>query len=602
MLPNNNFSSLTCQLLDQRDVINSILQRITPIQFIPNLTFYTEQELLDMQYLTGSSLGTLTVQSKIEAFDLETENLEAINGYIHNLAVDNIVIAGITGPFYTGPSGPTGMTGSSGPTGLQGIPGTAVNTGATGPTGAAVPLIPLQFYSPSQTTLPINDPAPTVIRSNAAFVAGTPNDGYSKTVINGYTGGNLLSPITNSIGSFLNSFINVMEKVGNTVYIGGNFTQTIDGSVKYPYIAKWDDVNGLQQVNGPTGPNAPVYSMAYDTTKSLLYVGGAYTTWAGIATNPSNVGAWNVATQAFQTLGSVGLVGGGNPVISLAMDNSSGKLFTGWQSTNRNQNIIVYQNSTWTGCTGAIASIPKKMVIDSANNAIYVGYDSAATPILQQQQIYSINPTTGANTIVYNGSSLTTMTITNSNRLYIGGKRAVTTADLPFGTKSYMGTYIHGGSLTAFQEVGTPINNLSYDTSSNLLYISANTINTTLSSNVNQNTYQSIFSYDETNFNSVADVDIYENGLLQPASNSNILISIYSTSTNTSYNLRQNTKTSETNQVFFYNCAKINKNASLSITAPINYYKGGTGSSYTLYNIGDRVDMKWSSSSNSWWV
>jgi hypothetical protein len=392
-----------------------------------------------------------------------------------------------------------------------------------------------------------------------------------------------------------------MEKVGNTVYIGGNFTQTVDGSVQYPYVAKWDDVNGLQQINGPTGPNAPVYSMAYDTTKSLLYVGGAYTTWAGIATNPSYVGAWNVATQTFQTLGSVGLVGI-NPFISLAMDNVSGKLFTGRESTNRNQHIFVYQNSTWTGCTGAITQYPKKMVIDSANNAIYVGYDSAATPIVNQSAIYSINPTTGANTIVYNGGSQTTMAITNTNRLYIGGKRGVTTANLPFGTISYMGTYIHGGSLTAFQEVGTPINNLSYDTPNNLLYISANTINMSLSSNVNQNTYQSIVSYDETNFNSVADIDIYENGLLQPASNSNILISIYSTSTNTSYNLRQNTKTSQTNQVYFYNCAKINKNASLSITAPINYYKGGTGSSYTLYNIGDKVDLKWSSSSSSWWV
>jgi len=600
MLPNNNFSSITCQLLDQRDVINSILQRITSIQFVPNLTLYSEEDLLNMAYLTGSSLGTLTVQSKIEAFDVETENVEAINGYIHNLAVDNIVIGGITGPFYTGPSGPTGMTGMTGPTGIQGVPGTAVNTGATGPTGAAVPLIPLQFYSPSQTILPITDPAPTVIRTNATFAAGTPSDGYSKEIINGYTGTNLLSPISSPIGSFLNSYINVMETVGNTVYIGGNFTQSIVGSVAYPYIAKWDDINGLQQVNGANGPNAAVYSMSYDTTKSLLYVGGAYTTWGAESANPPYIGAWNVATQTFQSLGTAGLVGGGNPVLALAMDNISGKLFTGWQSTNRNQNIIVYQNSTWTGCTGAISSNPKKFSIDSANNALYVGYDSSATPIVRQQTIYSINPTTGANTTVYSGSSYTTMAISNTNRLYIGGKTTVSTATLPFGSNSYMGTYIHGGSLTNFQEVATPIHNLNYDINNNLLYISANTNNIILSTNINQQPYQSIVSYDGTNFKSVADVDINYNGLLQPASNSNILIGLYSSES--SLYLRQNTKTSQTNQVYLYNCGRINQNASLSITAPINYFKGGTGSSYTLYNIGDKVEMKWSSSSNSWWV
>lgn len=606
MLPNNNFSSLTCQLLDQRDVINSILQRITPIQFIPNLTLYSEQELWDMQYLTGSSLGTLTVQSKIEAFDLETENLEAINGYIHNLAVDTIMIGGITG-LYTGPSGPTGTTGPTGPTGPQGIPGTAVNTGATGPTGAAVPLIPLQFFSPSQTTLPITDPAPTVIRSNATFVAGTPSDGYSKTIINGYTGSNLLSPIANSIGSFLNGTINAMETVGNTVYIGGSFTSNNNGSVAYPRIAKWDEQNGLQQVDGANGPNNTVYSMAYNSTKSLLYVGGMFNLWGAVSTNPTGLASWNVATQTFQNIGNVGFSHANNQCLALNYNNSNQKLYTAWNSTTRINQLAIYNNSdnTWTGCTGT-AQYPKKIEVDSANNVLYVGYDvssqTATAPITRYSRIDIINPTTGANTNIYSAGSLTTMTMNNSNRLYIGVKDSVanTVASLPFDTKSYMASYIYGGSLTAFQEVSNPINYLTYDKINSKLYLCANTVNCSLSTLINQQKFQSIVSYDSTNFKNIADVDVYPFGIVSPATTSNqMLISPYYSSTSFT---RQPAKTSDTNQVFIYNCGHLNMNASLSITAPINYYSGNTGSSYTLYTIGDSVQMKWSSSTNSWWV
>jgi hypothetical protein len=597
MFNNNNFSSLTCQVLEQRDVINGILQRITPIEFIPSLTFEHNPY---MTGLTGQSLGTLTVQSKIDTLDLES-----LTGYIHRLEVDTIVIAGVTG-LYTGSTGPTGTTGPTGPTGDQGIPGTATNTGATGPTGIAVSLLPLDFHSSSQTTLSITDASPTVIRSNAAFDAGTPIDGFSKMIINGYTGNNLLSPIANSIGSFLNSNINVMEKVGNTIYIGGNFTQSIDGTVKYPYIAKWDDVNGLQQVNKPNGdlgPNAPVYALAYDTTKSLLYVGGAYLTWAGIATNPSYIGAWNVATETFQTLGTAGTPPLTTRSISLDMNNASGQLFTGWNSTNNLQNIKIYAaNNTWVSLTGVTFNFPKKFLFDNANNAVYVGYDGSATSVSQYNTIYSINTTSGANTAVYAGSSSTTMAIDSANKLYIGGKSIATSATLTFGANtSYMATYIHGGPLTKFQEVATPIQNLNYDINNNLLYMSANTNNEMLSTIINQKTYQSIVSYDGTNFKSVADVDVNANGFLQPASNSNILISVFN-SFSSLPEVRQPAKTSQTNQVYIYNCGVINTKSSLSITAPISYYKGGTDSSYTLYTVGDKVDMKWSSSTNTWWV
>lgn len=595
MIPNNAFSALTCQILDQKIDIESILQRITPIQFVPNLTFLRYME--DMTFLTGQSLGTLTVQSKIECFDIEADT-----GYIHELAVDTLTIGGVTG-LYTGPTGYTGNTGPTGWTGSTGLPGSATNTGATGPTGAAVPLIPLDFLSPSQATLSTTNPAPTVIRTNASF-AGTASDGFGKTIINGYTGANLLTPVANSVGSFLNGNINTMQTVGDTVYIGGAFTGSIDGTTRYPYIAKWDAQNGLQQVNGPTGPNNTVISMSYNATNSLLYVGGAYTTWGGLTANPVGIGAWNVSTQAFQALGPTGFTGPA-PCLSTAYDDIAGKLYAGWSTTTRTRNLFIYSNGTWTGCTGP-GTYPKKLVVDNPNNALYVGEDSSNTsPFTRYSTISSINPTTGANTTVYSAPTAvyTTIALNNSSTLYIGAANTSSTllqAPLLFGGRSNMATYTFGGSVTPFREVTNSVNYLDYDKVGNKLRICANTNGTLLTTIINQSPYHSIVEYDGTSFKSVADVDVNWAGIISGQTTANnFLVSPFISS---NANLRQTLKTASTNQAYIYNCGRVNRDASLTITAPINYYNGNTGSSYTLYNIGDRVDMKWSSATNSWWV
>lgn len=590
MIPNNVFSALTCEVIDQKNQLEEILQRITPIEFVPNLSAF------ETMFLTGQNLGTLTVQSSIECF-----HIDADSGYIRELAVDSIVIGGFTG-LYTGPSGPTGSTGGTGPTGIQGVPGTATNTGSTGPTGVAVPLIPLNFQSPSQTTLSITNPSPTFIRSNTTFEAGTPTDGFSKIIINGYTGTNLLSPIANSIGSFLNGTINTMQTVGNTVYIGGAFTTTNDGATRYPYIAKWDEQNGLQQVNGPTGPNGDVYSMAYNPSSSLLYVGGNYTTWAGVSTSPTGLGVWNVSTQAFQTLGNAGFTGT-NQCLAMTFDNTAGKLYTGWNSTTPTRNLFIYSGGTWTGATGP-PNNPKKLLMDNTNNALYVGEDSGTTPISRYTRIRSINPTTGANTTIYTPPSTinSMIALDNSNKLYIGTANTSSTPSsvLPFGGKSYMATYTFGGSVTPFQEVSNAINYLEYDKVKSDLYISANTVNSSLSTMINQTPYQSIVRYDGTSFKSVVDVDLFVGGIMSTPTSANNMIVAPLISSN--LNMRQTSKISNSNQVYIYNCGRVNQDASLLITAPINYFKGNTGSSYTLYTIGDSVNMKWSSTTNSWWV
>ena len=345
MVSKDTLSELACQAYNSLIDVNSILQRITPIEFIPNLDIRLEEiTMMQTGMLTGPSMGTLTIQSYLDCLELESDD-----AYIHKLKTDSIVIDGITGPFYTGPTGPLNI-------GVTGMTGTFTDTGAVGPTGPTADMNPLIFLSSSGTSLSITNPSPTVIRNNVAFDSGTPVDGFEKTIINGYTGTNLLSPLTNSIGSMLNNVIYATQVVGDTVYLGGAFTRSNDGTISYPYIAKWDEQNGLQQVNGPTGPDNFVYSMAYDPSKSLLYMGGEFTTWAGVTGSPRGIGAWNVSTQSFQSLGITGLTGPTSRFACLCMTaNSSNTLYTGWStaglgtSQNRNINIVLYENNTWRG-------------------------------------------------------------------------------------------------------------------------------------------------------------------------------------------------------------------------------------------------------------
>lgn len=75
--PEPTLNDLSLGLEQEKTTISSILQRITPIQFV----------LSTMD--TSTNIGTLTVQSK-----MYTDDFETVNGYIHNLRVDGINIMG----------------------------------------------------------------------------------------------------------------------------------------------------------------------------------------------------------------------------------------------------------------------------------------------------------------------------------------------------------------------------------------------------------------------------------------------------------------------------------------------------------------------------
>jgi hypothetical protein len=86
MLPSTS-NNVSCQVNQITMDINDILQRITPIEFIPNPL--TEQ-------LLTASLGTLTIQSDVQALDVETNNLIATDLYSDTITSPTITSSNIT--------------------------------------------------------------------------------------------------------------------------------------------------------------------------------------------------------------------------------------------------------------------------------------------------------------------------------------------------------------------------------------------------------------------------------------------------------------------------------------------------------------------------
>ena len=86
MLPSNS-SALSCQVTQNMADINDILERITPIEFIPNPL--TEQ-------LMTASLGTLTIQSDVQALDMEVSNFIASEVYADTLTSPTITSSTIS--------------------------------------------------------------------------------------------------------------------------------------------------------------------------------------------------------------------------------------------------------------------------------------------------------------------------------------------------------------------------------------------------------------------------------------------------------------------------------------------------------------------------
>jgi Fn3 associated len=88
----------------------------------------------------------------------------------------------------------------------------------------------------------------------------------------------------------------------DNVYIGGDFT-TVDG-VTVNRVAKWDGSTWSALGTGANvGVNNYVYSLYYDNTNDILYVGGYFSGAANATIPVKNIAAWDSNTNAWSALG-----------------------------------------------------------------------------------------------------------------------------------------------------------------------------------------------------------------------------------------------------------------------------------------------------------
>jgi hypothetical protein len=164
------------------------------------------------------------------------------------------------------------------------------------------------------------------------------------------------------------------------LYVGGTFVTA--GGVTVNRIAKWDVATSTWSAliyNTIGGVNDYVYSLAFDSTRNVLYVGGIFTTAGGVTVN--RIAKWDVATSTWSALIYNTNIGVSANVNSSAFDSTNNVLYVGGVFTTAGgvtvNRIAKWDvaTSTWSavnlGITITIGGPPESLYF--ANNALYIG-------------------------------------------------------------------------------------------------------------------------------------------------------------------------------------------------------------------------------------
>jgi trimeric autotransporter adhesin len=102
------------------------------------------------------------------------------------------------------------------------------------------------------------------------------------------------SALTGGTGSGLNGEVNAVLVSGNSLYLGGRFSQA--GGVAANCVVQWDGSNWSPlgsgfPASGPDGPGPYVSALA--VSSNLLYVGGDFWLGGGFGVVANGIAAWN---------------------------------------------------------------------------------------------------------------------------------------------------------------------------------------------------------------------------------------------------------------------------------------------------------------------
>jgi hypothetical protein len=256
-----------------------------------------------------------------------------------------------------------------------------------------------------------------------------------------------------SLGSGLSSNCNSLayDSTRNYLYTGGIFTTA--GGTGASRIAMWQAGNtggtGTWYSLG-SGLNSTCNSLAYDSTRNYLYVGGTFTTAGGVGVtglalwvsgNTGGTGTWyNISSGIYRNIGTTAI-----DVRALTLD-ASGNLYVGGVfggvGNIISKNIIKWTPGGVTG-TGTFTALGKglnstvnSLMYDNDTNRLYIGgiFNSDYNNFLDRICYFDgskFNPIgRGA------GVNVSSIIKTNSSTLYVGSSIISTSANVPTGVSS----------------------------------------------------------------------------------------------------------------------------------------------------------------------
>jgi uncharacterized repeat protein (TIGR01451 family) len=222
-----------------------------------------------------------------------------------------------------------------------------------------------------------------------------------------------------------NGKVDVVLRVGSTIYVGGTFTELDDTQSTETTPAS--NLAGIDATTGqPTGfapaLDGEVFALAASPDGSRLYVGGNFNTVNG--KTQKKIAVFSTATGALMTWKPA--AGWPNNVIrTIAVGPSSlyvGGAFTkiGQSALSRIAELSSSNGSLVPGFTASADNLVRALVLTSSR--LYMGGNFAAVDGTSQKSLTALNPTTGASISgVYHPTYPVLALTPGSTRLYAGG-------------------------------------------------------------------------------------------------------------------------------------------------------------------------------------
>ena len=350
--------------------------------------------------------------------------------------------------------------------------------------------------------------------NNLLYVAGQFNSVYDSVNTNGLIASNIAvwdiaNNIWRTLGNYLingtDTLVNALEldTVNNLLYVGGTFSTVFSGTnasnlgQSANNIAIFDLTNLYWNILGSNlsqGVNGSVSSIVLDSTRSMLYVGGTFSSvndsvnTGGLLSN--NIAIWDIFNSVWNLFGTSSSNGVNGAVSTISLDSAHNMLYVGGAFTRANDSfntsagLLVNYITAWDFTTTRfkVLGSSTKFGLNGRVNSL----------LIKNSKVYAGGAfTTAYDSVNTNGISVNNVAVWNY------------TTWAPFGTSTRNGATFAATPYSYVNKkytVSTSINSLAWDPSYNYVYVAGNFNNVTdNNTNVSGLSVNNIAAWDTVN-------------------------------------------------------------------------------------------------------